>query len=579
MKTTSHLFIQACSLLLGFLSLNDTFAQRQQTVSNDDDIIEIENLLIHENDFFNYFMKKEVSRITQANSGSGIGNFAGISTTDDNLNFAYNFVFDKGLLELNAAGGIKDGISQLVSDSKFNTNIGIGVKYKRAFKGKVLINRDELETLKIEAYDTYYDYKKKKAACLIYVEGLKADYVKKKEAFDKIDKLRANLEKLAYDKKKDSIRPHFVDADQATYLEKKLKSLLQQVELFNSRLKTVDKQSAERITELKRAYSNLRNPTEQDSLQFEMSCSEAALLAIAYQDTLRRINTEMEELQKEQWNNTYSQELLAETYAKFEIALVDLNHASKKMELDGDGWNKMFTVDRAFSELKEKIRQKQNDINAEGVQLHLFSIGASFTNENFSLYNSSLPLADRIYRETDLIPSLQAGYIYYLNNSFFKKKEELEKSIRYFSINASVRWGNNISSLKHIEIETRDSIAGNQTRVSTQKVYDGVFESGVVTANISADYYQYLGTKDNVGFHVRALVDIGPFAPVTSLRGGLLFSALDKNKERALLNFEIFYGLNNLFKTGEEQSLLSRNVLGIQTSFPFDFNLNKKDHE
>ena len=85
-----------------------------------------------------------------------------------------------------------------------------------------------------------------------------------------------------------------------------------------------------------------------------------------------------------------------------------------------------------------------------------------------------------------------------------------------------------------------------------------------------SDFYQFIGTKENVGIHFRGTVDLGQEAPVTSLRMGLLFAATKKDDIKSVANFEIFYGLNDIFKEGEENSLLSRNIFGIQTSIPFN---------
>ncbi len=121
-------------------------------------------------------------------------------------------------------------------------------------------------------------------------------------------------------------------------------------------------------------------------------------------------------------------------------------------------------------------------------------------------------------------------------------------------------------------VETIDSISTSRIIRESQKAYIGVFEDRIVTSQIFCDYYQLGFSQNNLGFHIRGLLEIGPHIPRTSIRFGILFSAMKKDDDASIVNFEIFYGLNDVFESDEEDDLLKRNSFGLQTTFPIKLN-------
>jgi len=187
------------------------------------------------------------------------------------------------------------------------------------------------------------------------------------------------------------------------------------------------------------------------------------------------------------------------------------------------------------------------------------------------LIDPSQLLSDQIKAEDDYIPSLGLSFSYYVNEERSTPLFPRSRKIVLITGGATWKYSNNLATLLEVEVQTIDSIGVNRSIIDTQKAYKGDFESEIETVQIFADYYNVGWTNSNIGFHFRGTIDIGPHIPIYSVRGGLLFSARKKEDIKTILNFEIFYGLNDILKDNGEEDVLSRNILGMQTTVPFNF--------
>lgn len=565
MKTTSLLIVQVCSLLLGFSPLNSIYAQdtlvkpKFEYSTNDSD--------------FSYVLKNETARLAQVNSGSASGNYAGISTADNNLSLAYNIPLRKfGLLEINAAGGIKEGIAQLISSDKLNAGATLGLKYKRLFITKLVVdsNADLFEKREIEAE---YAYKIELQKIKQSVGKMKSDVTNKKNEIQQLEQKRIELKYLNLSYSKDTNTTLFIDNDKAKNLVAKRNALIARQDVLKEKYRVSDAAIQNEIVRINASYSLIKNPTVLDSLKHIYAVAEVKSIVYHYSDSLASIKDQLKILDKEVVSNTFKPTMIEDVLSEIEKANLELEQLIKLLEFDNPGWMLLQTIKLEKQKKIDAINKERSEVKTIGHRVHWLSGGLSLTSENFSLYNSALPINERVYKQTDLVPTISTSYTYYVNDLEFGNDKKGIHNLRYFSLNAWLKSGNNVSGLKQVDVETRDSIASNQTIVSTQKAYSGEFKRQVVSANVSLDYYQLFGVLGRAGFHMRLGIDIGPFAPVTSFRVGAMFVALNRDKEDALVNFELFIGLNNLFKSGEEESLLSRNVFGIQTTFPFNVKL------
>ncbi len=243
------------------------------------------------------------------------------------------------------------------------------------------------------------------------------------------------------------------------------------------------------------------------------------------------------------------------------ILVLELKELKRKLETLKSG--KAHAIDdNTFSTQSKNILTTINTLAPIAKKIQWFSVGFSLSPESFQLFDRTLAMDNQIYEVQDLVPTVDFAFTKY---GHFSLKPE--KQSYYFSIGATFKYGNNLSSLDKLEIQSRDTLDANRVIFKSQTAYSGNYLDNQLTAKITLDYYNFVGSKDVMGFHIRATHDLGPFAPVSSLRIGVMLSAM-KDKT-AFSNIEVFFGLNDIFKNQGENTLFGRNVIGIQTSFPF----------
>lgn len=510
-----------------------------------------------------HILRNEFSRIARTNTGGGLGNLVGISTQDNTLKFGYNFVFNKGMLELAANGGVKEGVANLISGDNLNTDVGIGVSYKGFFAAKIAIDHDKIESTRKRYQDVWNDYLQKQNTDG-NIDPLIKDTLIKYKRWKELDIQRINLESLNVNWKPNMVK--YTHDSLSLVYQTRIEKLELQKTLYEVKLEGSQGIIDQRIASL----TTQERATKLDSVQYKIDRMEIESYEMALMDSLQIIEKELSEQKGRLKSLIFNPKMIQKVKSQIELASLALEKSRRKFNYYSNSWHEHDSEVASFSKL-EKIAEEINDQRSISIRLHWFSAGLSLLNENFSIYNSTLAVDERITKVNDLTPGINASYTFYMNELDTKPNVNGARHIRYFSINGWARWGNNLSALRSIEIETRDSISAKEVIVSTQKVYSGSFKSAVTTANLSLDYYQFLGNKDNVGFHIRIGGDFGPYSPRAFSRVGLLFSALDREKKKSILNFELFYGLNDMFKSGGEEKIFERRVVGLQTTFPFDF--------
>jgi hypothetical protein len=148
------------------------------------------------------------------------------------------------------------------------------------------------------------------------------------------------------------------------------------------------------------------------------------------------------------------------------------------------------------------------------------------------------------------------------------------RHIKFYSAGLKGKVGNNIAALQTVEVTTTEVVSPNQTLVTKKSAYVGEFDKNEFSIGFFADYYQFTGTRDNVGFHLRGTVDAGTgFKPVTSFRGGFVFPFTKADDKGSFVNLELFFGVNDIFDRAESGSLYDQSVAGIQATFPLSFKI------
>lgn len=504
-------------------------------------------------DVFRYFLRQEISRTAHINSNQPFANTAGISTTDDNLDLHFNIPFNRSALDIYASGGIKEGVTEISRDSKFNSKASVGLNFKYVFKTEMEFDQSELRNISLD-----YEKARMKWRLNAYKKGdvLSAFVADTLKLFGKLEanfKRIVRLEQCLIDLKKAPNAVVVVDHDLQVRLEV-LRPYLQ--------------------GEISRLHEDLKALQQENSQELDSDAQHRILWKqLVVTDSIKLLNDSLIQVDKQLKENVFDTLKLWQARKDLEMTEIELEAKRRMLIADSHGNDYDYESDQEFRSSVDKLDNRFQEIKASSLRLHWFAFGANFKAEDFALYDASLPQSDRISKEQDYIPSLNAAYTYYRHGNYLKDGSKNYDDVRYFTVSGELSWGNNTQDLLQSEIQTIDSLAPNQFKTSSQKVYEGVYEDNVVRAKLLGDYYHLFGGLDNMGLHVRASLDLGPKSPVTSLRFGAVFSVLDKEKKASFVNFELFYGLNDLFQTRGEKTLLSRNVFGIQSSFPFKFKI------
>ncbi len=560
MKTTTF--------ILAFIISISCVAQELSKAEED----QLRSMLNEENQepLFDYVARNEFSRIAKVNSNGSMGNMVGISTTDDNLSFGYYWVHNKSTFEINAAGGITEGAATIFSSQKLNTGASIGFKYNKIFKlSKFSLDRLPVETIAYKDKELQNKLNLHKASNLKDPSKLEKD-VSDKEAT--LLKLQNELVQL-----KNRKNEEFYDLAMATELQQRKTLTESEIELLSARLDSLEENKAFQVTELKK---KVKNNDPNGNLQNKVDSLSTELLIFELNDKRKAKKSELKQLDQKIKSNTVDlqkhDDRVKALQKKINFAETDAEVAKNVLDLfnNGRSSNKYTNDGNTITKEIHDNLLKVKELKAMNVHLLWVSLGGSLKSESFNLFNDTMSYANQIYKQEDLVPSVNLSITYYSNESSNVKLAS--RHVRYFTAGATLKYGNNLGSLTQLDIVTNDSIAANRYSTKTTKAYQGEYKDNVVTSQVYSDYYQFIGDIDNVGFHIRGTVDIGPQRPVTSLRFGLIYAAINKENHKSVANFEIFYGLNNVFKNGEEQSLFSRNIIGIQSSFPFDFKLKNK---
>lgn len=513
----------------------------------------------------NHVLRQEFSRIVKTNTNGIIGNYVGLSTKDNNLSFAYSLVRREHILQIKAGGGISDGITNLISNNELNTDINLGFNYYRMFGQKnISINFDKIKSLRKKdrelnnSYTLFLLNQKKRTKKLI------ADSTK---AESKVKKLESHLNELKDIKNKLLAGSCNTYIDSALHIDLEYRKRLIQTEakVLKTSITTLKNKVTNTIAQLQRNRNNARDRVLAQA-RFEADSILALKPLYAKKDSLKSMLNSLKTIEKRIDRNTFTESKIVDANTELEIAKHELKVAKELLKLHRNAWDFGITYDK-YQDDKRKNLDKLKDIRAEEIELTWFGVGFDLNNKSFKLLDSH----GTINTEQDLVPAINFSITRYINKLVPGSVEG--RNISFTSLAARFQFGNNLSTLKEVTVETTDSLSENTTSITSQKAFSGIFDDDVLSGQIALDHYRFVGNKDNFGLHLGAKVDLFDNKSITSLRVGILFAALSQNDIKSTINFELFFGLNDIFKGGDESSLLSRNVIGIQSTIPFNFNL------
>lgn len=230
---------------------------------------------------------------------------------------------------------------------------------------------------------------------------------------------------------------------------------------------------------------------------------------------------------------------------------------------------------------KTKLEVERNKMRANGINIAWVSFGYGATNKSFKLFNlienNSFQLSSQDYTTQSLaisINRLKTADIYWKNNDKNGTIESITPhGSEYISIGAELKYTDNLSSLTKTEVIDRNIISEDPLResVTRQNAFTGEYMEDIGQLTAFIDYYNYFDTKNSFALHLNPKYKfIEDLKPVANFKIGLLIPFKKTDNSGSTANLEVFYQIKDVFNTTEnENSLLNRNVIGLQASFPF----------
>lgn len=503
-------------------------------------------------------LNNEFSRLITGNSLSGIGNYASVKTENNTLNAAGNWIRNGKVYTANVSASISDNIANIFTNTKLNSNVTLGFTFHKIINNEIAINASDITAINNETRKIKEKHEKKYWEIKNFEVTTRQAITKKEK---EIKELTGKIKKLTV------IATTRQTASSAIQkLEVKLSSL-------QSRLKTVQKE----INTIREAEGGSASEIASNNQKLILLIDALNTAKNGIASAKKEKAAKAKELKGIIQQEKDKDQLIAGHESKIATLKYEIGNLKEKMDYHENNYGEIRNAPRneTWTALKDNLK-KVNEIKATDISIKWFSFGAEGTYQSFNLFDGTRNLDDQVYSEKDWVPSLLFSFSGYSNRPLIGEPnpfEETGKHIKYYSVGFKGTFGNNLSSLELTEVRTTTLVQPTRELIKRENAYVGTFEEEEFSGQLYADYYQFVGNKNNVGFHGRATIDMGGFRPVSSLRFGVLFPFVDSSDVKSSVNLEVFFGLNDIFNKASDKSLLGRNVFGIQASLPLNFNL------
>lgn len=469
---------------------------------------------------FKSIINEEFGTLMASQSRSDIGNYAGLDLKEASVSFSGNIVFkNAAILGIKLEGGAADGLLPIFTSTKLNSKVGFELQYSFLVREKGII----YESLSFE------DVKKKQ-------KDLLRQYV--------LDTLLAGRQEVL-------LRQQIAEGVEKRGAMDSLANLYSSNTYKNLQNRLLIQAVAERVRITSELVKN-RPQKEKDSLTLMLYKQEAAIAGIK-----KEIKSESE-LSKMR----YDREKLDTEISFLRTDLKELENVTiRKGELE-----------ERYDIEKKKLENNQGDkkIIVSGYKLQWLSIGYSFNNMEFKLFDPVASFEDQIHKDHFISHRISLMY------SFYKLSDSPWKS-RFLSGSIEGAIEDNFNDLTKTTINERNNFNNpDDTRYGTEQyvAYTGEYKDYLGTIRFTIDYYQFF-LKNNFGaFHIFPQYVIKEdLNPRMNLGLGLVFSFKDKSNTSSTVNAELYYNSTDLANVAEsDKAFFKRGDLGIRVSFPIKFN-------
>ncbi|WP_157730203.1 hypothetical protein [Tenacibaculum jejuense] len=469
--------------------------------------------------------KEEYSRalsyFATGNSFNSVGNYAALSTANNTLSASFYFLDDNsGMYTIDVQAGASQGIATLFDQGELNSNVQLGFSYRWAFGEKFVgydaVTRSKLHR-KIETAEE--EYILKQIELLNTIENPKLTAKEKKELKVFIDGTKTfpkgsidialNKEKLKKFKKINDLY----------------------IKISN------DLNNNDGLAAILKSKGDVDNYVEAEKIRTALKAKRDQL-----------------------------------------IKQIKANNASDKKNRKKKA---MYVInnEKLIDEMniKKKAAKKSLDaLKPLAVHLNFLSFGYKARNNNFIRFIESSDSANQLKPINYIAHNFNVSYNFITNVKNFANNNFNVATYKYLSIGANLTYSDNQSSLEQVEVvDTRFVDSGNSRTVTkTQKAFLGDYQEDLAGVNLFVDYYSFFSKNSNfAAIHINPTIDFKENQkPVANVQLGLLIPFSKKKDQKSVVNVEIFYRFKDVFNTMDaNNTLLNRSIVGLQTSFPFNF--------
>lgn len=334
--------------------------------------------------------------------------------------------------------------------------------------------------------------------------------------------------------------------------------------LDNSYKKDLDK-------DISKAQNSIRKLKKQDSIATS-SIDSLEIISVSNPIRLKAIKKIYDSL-------VTKKELIRTKISDYEYLLKELK--SRNNNLEDIKYSEIWNAIENEKKAKEKeIIKKIYSERPDAVSFSWISLGTGLKNNSFKLFNPELQLDEQIKGEDFNSAKAFVSYNFISNVRKVNRVNDTiinfqTKNREYFSIGLNYSYSDNLLSLQQVEV--RDAKLIDQTigreQIVRQNAFLGEYIDGIDIVTAFIDYYYFLNKDDKIALHFNPSIIIREDSkPVSSFQFGVLLPFNNLAKNKTFLNLEVFYRFKDLFNSAEnDNSILNRNTIGIQASFPFNF--------
>tara|TARA_R110001606_G_scaffold399214_2_gene582077 strand:+ start:58957 stop:60258 length:1302 start_codon:yes stop_codon:yes gene_type:complete len=249
-----------------------------------------------------------------------------------------------------------------------------------------------------------------------------------------------------------------------------------------------------------------------------------------------------------------------------------LNRKILKLNTEEFWLEQEIKLEQKFYKDSLDIANKVKKISPQSINITWFSFGYGAGKDAFKLFDPAADFESQIVKQEYVSHEVNLAVSKYRWRAY-------DPNDVFWSVGLNISNTNNLGSLTSTELQDTEEVSASPRRdkVGTQKVYTGTYEEDKINIIIFVDYYRFFGKgtrdKTSLALHLNPkLINKGGGKSVASLHSGLMLPFKKVSEETSIVNFEVFYRFNDVFNVLEsDNSLLGRNTVGFQATFPINF--------